>query len=851
MTLLEVVLAAAVLAGLAALASQALARGAWTRRTELLARLHAAATLAALALLLLAFLLTDLSYAYVWDHTHVAYPLAYKVAGLWGGEEGTILLWAALACAFLLPILRRGGHADGLHRRAALFLAAFTTALCAIALLSGGFGATAPESLARAPSGRGLADVLLTPLMVIHPPIQFVAYALMAPMGAYVLAALARPAGTGRDADAWAAPAFAWARAAWLFATLGLGLGALWAYYVLSFGGYWAWDPVETSNLLPWLALTAFLHAGKQFLRHRGHPLAAPLLVFLAFALTLFATFATRSGLWVSVHAFTDPTDRFEPDAPLRLLGIVGVHAPTRLFLGLLTAVVAAGVALFALHHAPRLAAPARRYAQGHAVLLLGLGGAALVDPAAVWSLLFHAAALVPSFALGLGLVGALLLGAPVALVYLSQEESRARRGVEPRTLMGGAVALFAIATGVAFLLNLQVVNRPERLLFDLRAPFLVLPMVALLTVMLALAPLGARGAVALAAAGAVGGAAGWLLVPEHRVLAMSAPLLLAAALAALARLVHVQGRAMPLRLRAAGTLLLLASVAGIVFWSNPPARLGPLAVPWAAGFLGVALGALGLAGALAAFRARGHALALMGAAAAVLTVGYGVGALLALLALVLLLPERGAFQPLAWRREGARVRETGIYLVHLAVILGLLGYAASTYSQQRATFSAVDLDTAGEVGPYAFRLGEPATTLDEDGRLLVLRVPVALEKGGEAAGAATLGFTWERDHYKGDLDVRRHLWEDVYVTPLAFRTADGWVGADAAGAGRVTGEGIEAVTFSVAVLPLMSLVWAGLWMGVLGMAMVLAGAALLRGKAETTRRVPVEEGPRPMTRLR
>ena len=854
MTILEATLGAAVAAGAAALASHALHRGAWRGPTELLARLHAALLLASLSLLVVAFLATDLGYAYVWDHTQEGYPVWYRLSGVWGGEEGTVLLWAAFAGALLLAVLRRGDADGGVHRRAALLLAGFTTALAIVPLASGGFGATPADRLALAPQGRGLADVLLTPLMVIHPPVQFVAYALLAPVGAYVVAAWLRPAADRETA--WLRPAYAWARWAWLFGTLGLGLGAIWAYYVLSFGGYWAWDPVETANLLPWLALTGFLHAGKVALRHGDQPLAAPLFGFGAFALTLFATFATRSGLWVSVHAFTDPTDRFEPDAALRLLGIVDVHLPTRLFLALLGAVVAGGLALFLLHHAPRLPRPVRAYLRAHAVALLAWGGMGLADPGAAWALLFRAASLAPSMTLGLGHVAGVLLGLPLAALYLAREDaSGPPRALDARTLLGAAVALFALAAAVTFLLNLQVVNRPDRLLFDRRAPFLALPLALVLAVTLALAPLGRRGALLLAGGGLALGLAGLALAPDHRVLALSAPILAAAALAALLRLRHAMGRGAPARLRLAGTLLLAAALLGLAFWSNPPTRLlgrdlaqGPSFALGVAGFL---LSALALAGALAALRGKGPGLALAGAAAGTLAAGYALGAPLGLAALVLLLRDRRALGPLALRSEAARVREAGTWLLHLAVVLGLLGYAASTYSQQATTYTAVALDHAGEVGDYHLHLGDARATTDAQGRLARLDVPVHLARGGRDAGAGTLSFSWERDHYKGHLDVQRHLLADVYLTPLAFHTPEGWVGADAAGTTPPGTTQVDAITYRAAVLPLVTLLWAGLWLGLLGMTMVLAGAALggdppAEARSKDARRVPVEGPPQP-----
>src|SRR5581483_10970782 len=581
-------LAAALLAG-AALA----APGRWRL---LLARAHATAVLLAFAVMLVAFLAGDLGYAYVWDHTRQDYALPYKLAGLWGGEEGTLLLWNAAVAAFLVLVLRKEG---ALHRRAAGFLLAMGGALALVNLLAGAFDATDPAKLALAPQGRGLADVLLTPLMVIHPPVQFVGYALMAVPAAYALAGWWGPE---RDDRSWAGPAFRWARVAWLFATLGLGLGALWAYYVLSFGGYWAWDPVETSNLLPWLALTAFLHAGKGLTQRGDHPVAAPLLAFGAHALTLFATFATRSGLWVSVHAFTDPTNRFEPDAGLRLLAILGASPESRLLLGLLTATVLSGMALFALRHARgwglRL----------HAALLLALAGAAALDPAFVWGLALQAGSLAP---FGLAILAALLLGAPPVAVFLRADESRRKLALDQRTLLSIAVALLAIGLAVALLLDVQVVNGPDRRLFDERAPVLVLPVIAALTLVLSVGPLGKRGATLLAGAGFLGGVAGFLLFPQARVLALAAPPLAAALAAALLKLAHVQGPAGGARLKAAGLLSGIASLLGLALWGNPPTWVSGLAIPeglsLALGFVGVALSALGLAGAFVAWRGRAY----------------------------------------------------------------------------------------------------------------------------------------------------------------------------------------------------------------------------------------------------
>jgi hypothetical protein len=305
---------------------------------------------------------------------------------------------------------------------------------------------------------------------------------------------------------------------------------------------------------------------------------------------------------------------------------------------------------------------------------------------------------------------------------------------------------------------------------FDVRAPYVVLPLVSVLTLMMALAPLGVRGAVALAAAAPLAGALAWALFPGARTLALAAPFLLAALAATALKLAHVQGRP---RRRA---FLLVPGALVLVVAANPPTYVAGLAIPDGAS---LALGALGV----------------------------GAGALLLAAA----------------ARSRARLRETGIYVIHLAVVLGLLGYAASTYSQTREVFAAQPLGTTVHVGPYDAAVGA-ADVAQADGRLDRVHVPLHLTRAGGEAGGSGLDFAWRGDHYQPRLEVRRTLLEDVYVSPLAFHTlAAGWVGSTTSTGQRVSATDVDAVTFSVTVLPLMNLVWAGLWMGAAGMGMVLA----------------------------
>jgi cytochrome c-type biogenesis protein CcmF len=161
------------------------------------------------------------------------------------------------------------------------------------------FGETPQNFLNFAPDGNGLNPLLQTPLMIVHPPVVFLAY------GFCAMALAASISYLFTDNKKWVSLSIPWSRWAWVFLTLGIGIGGLWAYVVLGWGGYWAWDPVETSSFLPWILLTAFLHAQLMYKRKRDFKYAAPALGIYTFVLVIFATFTTRAGgIWQSVHAF-------------------------------------------------------------------------------------------------------------------------------------------------------------------------------------------------------------------------------------------------------------------------------------------------------------------------------------------------------------------------------------------------------------------------------------------------------------------------------------------------------------------------------------------------------------------
>jgi cytochrome c-type biogenesis protein CcmF len=277
----------------------------------------------ALLLLTVAFLRDDFTLQTVWRFSSLDLPFHYKLAALYTSQEGSYLLWGFLTFLWAWVFARKRWE-DPLVRTTAAIVAVVGLALVTVTLRLSPFASADPE--AAAADGLSLNPLLRTPWVNIHPPMIFVAFSCLTVLFAGSLAGLAGGAGTDR---AWERRTRTYARLAWLLLGFANALGAFWSYEVLGWGGFWAWDPVETSLLLPWLVLTAHLHAAARF-RSRGEfPVAAPALGALAFVLVLYEAFVTRSGFFNSVHAFAA-----SPSGPYLLAMVVGSGAAT-LFLAL------------------------------------------------------------------------------------------------------------------------------------------------------------------------------------------------------------------------------------------------------------------------------------------------------------------------------------------------------------------------------------------------------------------------------------------------------------------------------------------------------------------------------------
>src|SRR5688500_12137483 len=236
---------------------------------------------------------------YVQRVSNDAQPLAYKIAAYWGGLDGSIMFWVFLLGVFGAIAVSRNRER---HRELIPYVVATiaATEMFFILLMVVHKNPFASFLASAAADGAGMSPLLENFYMAIHPPSLYIGFVAMTIPFAFGLAALI----TGFLDDSWLRAVRRWTMLGWLFLTFGLGLGMLWAYEELGWGGYWGWDPVENAGLLPWFTATAFLHSVMVQERRGMLKIWNVSLVIVTFFLTIFGTFMTRSGIVQSVHAF-------------------------------------------------------------------------------------------------------------------------------------------------------------------------------------------------------------------------------------------------------------------------------------------------------------------------------------------------------------------------------------------------------------------------------------------------------------------------------------------------------------------------------------------------------------------
>ncbi|HJQ93040.1 MAG TPA: cytochrome c biogenesis protein CcsA, partial [Candidatus Thermoplasmatota archaeon] len=821
---------------------------AWQQAARVERRLlTAAATIAGLAFLWLLgrFIVADVSIQYVFLYTSEALPVHWRIAGTWAGREGSLLLWSslvavitALVCWRHSAVPAKDPEEEGGRAWTRLFLALFAAAFLAAVAAQRTFAPTPEFFLQGRPGGNGLNPTLKSAFILIHPPLMFVAYALATVPAAAVLGHLA--SGT----DRWGRIGSTWSRVDWLLYTFAMGLGGLWAYYTLGFGGYWAWDPVEVANLLPWLALTVFLHAQLHHVRFGGYRIVGPFLGLLPFLLTVFSTVSTRSGLWVSVHAFTDPTNTFDPDAPARFLDILEVEPGLLVYLRLFLGTLGLGLALWCIRLA-REHGNLRRASLVIAAVLAAAGALGAIAPRLALALMFEASWRLTGGRTGIGLLALLFLACIAAALpaLLAKDEAPARkRRLDLRSLAAYSVVVLGLSLLVFFLLHVASANGWDTAFYEHRLPVLATPAILGLFVLQSHPIVGRRNSLWLTAGVWAAGGLAALAVPSHRegayLLVLSASLV-AVSLRRVRDAALAPGMGKTQRL--GPSLLALAGLLDLLFWLNPPSRIGWGEWAWHPTFPAQLV--FGLASAIVLWTA----LRILAGASpprpgwayglAALLGGFGIAPLLALAGWLALRRTPLTTAPVggkAW----ARLRQAGLYGAHLAVAVALLGYAPSTYWKE-TTNADLAVGDSLQVGTADLRLA--AVEVLPDGAFAQAIQPrfERTDSPGELRGI----LVWEPQvgaHFP--LPATLRAWNgDVYVNVDSVHVSDSRCSSErtiaayeAANPPRAcAGDSVDRVTVQATWLPGLGLVWTALALFVLSMSLILRADAAMASKAE------------------
>ncbi|WP_149586829.1 heme lyase CcmF/NrfE family subunit [Tabrizicola flagellatus] len=285
-----------------------------------------------------AFVTSDFSLAVVVSNSHTLKPMLYKISGVWGNHEGSLLLWVLILAVYGAAVAAFGGNLPvRLKARVLAVQGLIGVAFMLFLLLtSNPFWRLAAPPL----DGQDLNPLLQDPGLAFHPPFLYLGYVGLSMAFSFAVAALIE----GRVDAAWGRWVRPWTLAAWVFLTIGIALGSWWAYYELGWGGFWFWDPVENASFMPWLLAAALLHSSIVVEKRESLKAWTILLAIMAFGFSLIGTFLVRSGVITSVHAFAN-----DPERGVFILLILGVFTGGALILFALRAGVMEARGVFSL----------------------------------------------------------------------------------------------------------------------------------------------------------------------------------------------------------------------------------------------------------------------------------------------------------------------------------------------------------------------------------------------------------------------------------------------------------------------------------------------------------------------
>jgi cytochrome c-type biogenesis protein CcmF len=820
-----------------------------------------------LTFLLLAyyFLTTNLQIEYVHSYSKTDYIMFYKWGGILAGPKGTILFWVWLISISLILEEtiqhrkdKRNKDTESLKESKTeekmlfiwvrLIIVIVIIAFLILLLKMDMFRATEADALNFYPDGFGLNENLHTPLMIAHPPVEFAGYAFTTIPMAAACAYLIR--GKGK----WTNISLQWARWAWLFYGLGIGIGGLWAYIVLGWGGFWAWDPIETVNLIPWIALTALIHG--QLFNHKRNLFKniAILLAIVTFTLSLLATFVTRSGLWVSVHAFADVEVK-EPGQ--RLITIMESNEPSQFFISFIFAMLAITAILFTWHlmrmqfkkDNPKKKNNLPMVPTLYIFLMVILLAYVILDPVSFMKSAFSISHIVgfENGYLGGILIFAVLMAIPVSWFYYASYDKKKNENdtqeitldiINDKYLMMATIILFAIGTAIVIFMLMMGVNGLQREVFDFRAPLVVIPLVFLLVVCMVWRSIGRKNALRIVGIMMAAGIVGYLVYPDPAVVGISLPILGIALIFAFYRIIKVlQDKKTTSKVPFfAGILLVLSGIIGMVMWGAPPSRISLFAThiepTFALALVGFIFSSFTVMAGFFAAKKASYKIALLGGLFGILTLGYYIGSVLAAVALILIYLSKNEFRTYINqknegkipRRHQRDIRLMWTHIIHLALILFMIGYVLSVYlvvetasdSSLQNQFHNMDQGDVLKFDGYEFKFADSSGIPFENNMgFQLVETFIEIYKEGELLSVARPYMKWAEhmNHYHQFVYVENVAIKDIYFIVRGFYTpSQGWIYSMGDKGIRLQSDDITAIAMELKSLPGITTVWAGLW---------------------------------------